>query len=54
MDYDGWRMAAAHADGANLPINNSVLLNDFSELLASLGVKHQFYPYTRERDGKVL
>lgn len=53
MDTDGWADGSGGCGWGQSPDKHQGLINDFSELLASLGVKHQFYPYSRERDGKI-
>lgn len=52
MDTDGWADGSGGCGWGQSPDKHQALINDFSELLASLGVKHQFYPYSRDRDGK--
>jgi LAGLIDADG-like domain len=53
MDTDGWADGSGACGWGQSSDKHFGLIEDFSELLASLGVKHQFYPYSRERDGKV-
>ena len=53
MDTDGWADGSGGCGWGQSPDKHSDLITDVSELLASLGVKHQFYPYSRERDGKI-
>jgi hypothetical protein len=53
MDTDGWADGSGGCGWGQSPEKHQELISNFSELLSSLGVKHQFYPYSRERDGKI-
>lgn len=53
MDTDGWADGSGGCGWGQSPEKHSRLVSDVSELLSSLGVKHQFYPYSREREGKI-